>query len=237
MRMRPNSRSRGQVIPFMTAALSVMVLVMVFFINTFGFTTMVARAEEGAGHQAGLAALQQLDHSAGLARWEIDPVAATKTAREYVSYNLVGMTEGSPTSHGNYYGFIDASSITHGGDLDAMLQSVSGTADETGGSLDMVDGLDVEVIVPAQASGQVSEHYLNCDPAASSCASVQANPLPICDSTGNIPAQYPQAVGSALTGGCYTHSAVILRLRLHAFQLGGSTLIERVIVTQAGTDV
>ena len=231
MRLRPNNRSRGQVIPALAVALGVIVLVAVFFINAFGFTTLVARAEESAGHQAGMAALAQVDHSAGLARWEIDPKAATVTARDYVSYNLVGMTEGSPASHGSYYGFIDNPSIP-GGDLSALLHDVDGTAGGT------VDGLDVEVIVPAQVSGQVSGHYLNCDTQAPSCTSAPASPPPDCNTTEKVPPQYPQAVGSALLPGqCFTHSAVILRLRLHAFQLGGSVLIERVIVTQAGTDV
>jgi hypothetical protein len=228
MRLHPHSRARGQIIPFMAVALGGLVLIAVFFINTFGLTTLVVRAEEGAAHQAGLAALQQIDHSAGLARWAIDPKAATAVARDYVSYNLAGMAGGSPASHGSYYGFIDGSSIP-GGNLAALLHNVGGTNGDT------VDGLDVEVIVPAQTSGQTSEHYLNCDPSASSCISMPANPLPSCDTT--VESTHPQAVGSALTGGCYTHSAIILRLRLHAFQLGGSALIERIIVTQAGTDV
>ena len=227
MRLRSNSRTRGQIIPFMAVALSVLALVAVFFLNTFGFTTVVARAEEGAAHQAGLAALQQVDTTTASARWEIAPGPATTVARDYAAYNLAGMTEGSPRSPGSYNGFIDYASILNG-DLSALLHNTGGTVG------DSVYGLDVEVIVPAQVSGQTSEHFLNCDPLAP-CTSTPPDPKPACDNTNqNV---FPQQVGSALTGLCYTHSAVILRLRLPAFQLGtGAAAIERVVVTQAGTN-
>jgi hypothetical protein len=211
----------------MAVALSVLALIAVFFLNTFGFTTVVARAEESAAHQAGLAALQQVDPTVGLARWEIDPAKATTVARDYAAYNLAGMTEGSPRSPGSYNGFIDYASIP-GGDLSALLHDTNGTVG------DSVYGLDVEVLVPAQVSGQTSEHFLNCDPLAT-CTSAPPDPKPSCDNTDqNV---FPQQVGSVLTGLCYTHSAIILRLRLPAFQLGtGAAAIDRVIVTQAGTD-
>ena len=223
-------RARAKVIPFMAVLLGVMVLVAVFFFNTFGYVTLAGLSAQNAAHQAGLAWLQQVDQEAGLGRWEIDPVLATGVARSFATYNLVGMSEGTPPSGANYSVFFDLSGQRYTS-LAELLADVNGTQN------DAVDGMDVEIVVPAQAPCQTSLHYFNCDPEASPCAPVPVFPLPAsgCDTTSIE--SYPKAVGSSLTGECYTHSAIIIRLRLHAFQMGsGSTQIERVVVTQAGTN-
>jgi hypothetical protein len=69
---------------------------------------------------------------------------------------------------------------------------------------------------------------------------VSAHSLPAsaqsCDNTSTTNS-YPQKVGSSITGECYTHSTVILRIRLRAIQLAtGSSQVDRIIVTQAGTN-
>jgi hypothetical protein len=208
--------------------LLIMMIVAVFMVNVLGFQSLAHRAAENAGHQAGLAGLQQVDHSAGLARWEILPMEATATARQFAVYNLVGMADGTPASTANYSGLFDFSGTSYT-NLTDLLNNPAGTQDDT------VDGLDVEIIIPAQDSLQTSDHYLNCDPTMNSCLTSPVSPTPSCDTTGQ--GNYPQAMGSSITGQCYTHSVIILRFRLHATQLGvGGTQIEPVVVTQAGTN-
>ena len=227
-RLSQPRRVRGQVLPWMVLLLLTMTIVTVFIVNILGFQSLANRAAEDAGHQAGLASLQQVDHSAGLARWEILPMEATVTARQFVAYNLVGMTDGTPASAANYAGFFDLSTTGYT-NLAALLNNPAGTQDKT------VDGLDVEIIIPAQNSSQTSDHYLNCDPSGNSCLTSPVSPTPSCDTTGQN--SYPQAMGSSITGQCYTHSVIILRFRLHAIQLGiGGAQIEQVVVTQAGTN-
>jgi hypothetical protein len=212
----------------MVMLLSIMMIVAVFMVNVLGFQSLANRAAEDAGHQAGLAGLQQVDHTAGLARWEILPMEATATARQFAVYNLVGMTEGSPASAANYAGFFDLSGTGYT-KLADLLNNSAGTQGDT------VDGLDVEIIIPAQDASQTSDHYLNCDPAGNSCLTSGVSPSPSCDPTAQ--GNYPQAMGSSITGQCYTHSVIILRFRLHAIQLGiGGAQIEQVVVTQAGTN-
>jgi len=224
-------------LPVMAVLLGLLLMVAMLFINTFGFFTLVNRAADSAGHEAGLAALQQVKHNTGLARWDIDPVGATIVARDYAGYNLQGMTEGNPASVAGYHGFVDLSNAPGGAtDLAELMHLISGTNSGT------VDGMDVEIIVPAVVSGQASYHYFNCDTTGgpgSPCPLVSANSLPAsaqnCDTTSG--GNYPQAVGSSITGECYTHSTVILRIRLHAIQLAtGSSQVDKIIVTQAGTN-
>ena len=212
-------------LPVMAVLLSLLLLVAMLFINTFGFLSIVNRAADSAGHEAGLAALQQVDHNAGLARWEILPNLATGVARDYAGYNL----QGNPAAIAGYRGFVDLSGAPGGAtDLAELMHLIGGT----GGGL--TDGMDVEVIVPAVVAGQTSASYLNCDPSADSCAPESRSSLS-CDTTSQ--SNYPQWVGSAITGTCFAHSTIILRIRLHAIQLAtGSSQVDKIIVTQAGTN-
>jgi hypothetical protein len=227
-RLSQPRRARGQILPWMVLLLSTMMIVAVFMVNVLGFQSLANRAAEDAGHQAGLASLQQVDHAAGLARWEILPMQATAMARQFAVYNLVGMTEGTPASAASYAGFFDLSGTGYT-NLTDLLNSPAGTQGDT------VDGLDVEIIIPAQDASQTSDHYLNCDPDGNSCLTSGVSPSAACDTTGQN--SYPQAMSSSITGQCYVHSVIILRFRLHAIQLGiGGAQIEQVVVTQAGTN-
>jgi len=213
-------RSRGQVLPVMAVMLGLLCLIAMFFINTFGFLALVERATDSAGHQAGLAATQQVN-PADSSRWDIDPIAATTTARAYAIANLQGANGGA-----GYASFIDLS--TEPGDLSTLMDKATGTVG------DVAEGMDVEVIVPAQAAGQTSLSYLDCDTTTGTgpCPTEPQSNL-LCDTTTE--GTYPAEVGSAITGVCYNQSTVIVRIRLRAIQLGvGSAQMDRVIVTQAG---
>jgi len=213
-----------------------MMVVTVFAVNVLGFQSLANRAAEDAGHQAGLAGLQQRckvssdcpDKPSALARWEILPMAATVTAREFAVDNLVGMKlpDGSPASAASYAGFFDLSGTGYS-NLTELLNNPAGTQNG--------DGLDVEIIIPAQDATQTSDRYLNCNPQDNSCLARSVSPPLTCDTTGQD--NYPQHMGSSITHQCYTHSVIILRFRLHAIQLGISgAQIEQVVVTQAGTN-
>lgn len=229
MKHTTTRRHRAQVMPIMVAAIGLLALVTILFINAFGFSAVTERAMESGARMAGLAGLQQVDRTSGLTRWDLIPEDTTDVTRRYAAYNLEGMAEGSPASDASYRSYFDLSSRP-GMDLEDILLDPAGTHDGT------VIGMDVEVIIPAQDDSQTSEHYLNCDTSLGPCVEAPADPLPDCDTTSDL-LIYPQQVGSALSGECYDRSTVVIRLRLPARQLGaGSSTITKIIVTQAGTN-
>jgi hypothetical protein len=84
-------------------------------------------------------------------------------------------------------------------------------------------GLDVEILNPAAQAGQTSEAYFNGFPET----------VVACES------RYPEPIGSALVpGSCYDTATIIMRLRIIArIPFGTQTLIDKIVVMRAGTDV
>jgi hypothetical protein len=189
--------------PLVAMVLPVIVLVILWLINTTMYASGAMTATDGILRAGGLGALTQTDPDAAYTRWFTSPENGTRIARSIAAYDL-----------GAYSGLLRTSP--------AAALSPSGT--EGGGA----DGIDVEVINPAQEGGQTSERFMNCDP------------LSICTSDAvevSAPGVFPELVRSEITGQYYDTATVVLRARLTVLSFGmPDTVITRVIVIRAGTD-
>lgn len=204
----PYRTARGQVLPIMAALMALLVIVALFFFNITMYESNARNASANSLRLTGLVLLQQVDPAAAFERWRIEPVTAMALARELVNENLDGNPVISPASYQGL--FAD--------DLDDVLSDTGGTAGATR------TGLDIEIINPAERSGQESQTYLN-DPnvnVADSC-------------TSGI---FPEQVRSSITDECYEHPTVVLRLILPVSQLtGNQNFITEIVVLSMGTDV